>query len=117
MLSEKPAQLLALKHEDETGNGGNGQKAWQELESKFLKVTDDIIRAKLAELAATSMKPGQDPDDYFMEATLKRNEVTWMGEPMTERRFKDILVQGFTDEYDPVKFQIYRESSSDLDDI
>ena len=52
-----------------------------------------------------------------MEAILKRNEVTGMGEPMTNRRFKDILVMGFTDEYDAVKFQIYRDSSSGLDDI
>ena len=72
----------------------------------------------LAELAATSMKPGQDPD-YYLEAILKRNEVTAiiMGEPMTGRRFNDILVQGFTDEYNPVKFQIYRDSSFGLDDI
>ena len=48
------------------------------------------------------MKPEQDLDDYFTEAILKRNEVTGMGEPMTDRCFKDILVQGFTDEYDPV---------------
>ena len=87
LITEKPAQLLVLKHEDEAGIGGNGQKAWQELESKFLKVTDEVIRAKLAELVATSMKPDQDPDDYFMEAILKRNEVAGMGEPMTDRRF------------------------------
>ena len=68
MLTEQPAQLLVLKHEDKAGIRGNGQKAWQELESKFIKVTDEVIRAKLAELAATIMKAEQDPDDYFMEA-------------------------------------------------
>ena len=52
-----------------------------------------------------------------MEAILKRNEVTGMGEPMTDRRFKDILVQGFKDEYDAIKFQIYQDSSFGLDDI
>ena len=106
LLTEKPAQLLVLKHEDETGIGGNGQKAWQELESEFLKVTDEVIRDELAELAPTSMKPGPYPDDYFMEAILKRNEVTGIGEPMTDRRFEDSLVQGFTNECDAVKFQI-----------
>lgn len=63
------------------------------------------------------MKPGQDPYDYFMEAILKRNEVAGMGEPMTDRRLKDILAQGFKDENDPVKFQIYRDSSFSPDDI
>ena len=36
---------------------------------------------------------------------------------MTDRRFKGILVQGITDEYDVVKFQIYRDSSFGLNDI
>ena len=40
-----------------------------------------------------------------------------MGKPMTDRRFKDILVQGLTNENDAVKFQIYRDSSIDPDDI
>ena len=52
-----------LRHEAEIGIKGNGQKAWQDLESKFLTVTDEAIRAKLAELATTSMKPGEDLDD------------------------------------------------------
>ena len=83
----------------------------------FLETTYKVVRAKLAELAAPSMKPGQDPDGYFMEAKFKRNEMTGMGEPVTDRRYTDILVQGFTDEYDAVKFQIYRDSSFGLDDL
>ena len=63
------------------------------------------------------MKSGKDPDDNFMEAILKRNVVIGMGEPMTDRPFKDILVQGLTDEYDAVKFQIYRDSSFGIDDL
>ena len=50
-ITKKTAQLLV----DETGIGGNGQKAWQELESKLLKVTDEVIRAMLAELSATTI--------------------------------------------------------------
>ena len=61
------------------------------------------------------MRPGQDPDDYVMEAIFKRNEVKGIGDPMTGRRFKDILVQGFTGEYDAVKLQM--DSSFGFDDI
>ena len=57
LLTEKPAQLLVLKHEDETAIGGTGQKAWRALQ--FLNITDYVIHAKLAELTATSMKPGK----------------------------------------------------------
>ena len=51
-----------------------------------------------------------------MEVIQKRNEVTGREELMTDRRFKDILDQGFTDEYDAVKFQMSRDSSFGLDD-
>ena len=69
MVTQKPASLSVLKHEDATGTSGDGQKAWEELQEKHIKVTDETIRAKTAELAATTMKSGQDPDDYFTEAT------------------------------------------------
>ena len=36
---------------------------------------------------------------------------------MSDRHFKDIWVQGFTDEYGAVRFEIYRDSSFGLDDI
>lgn len=52
-----------------------------------------------------------------MEAILKRNGATGMGELMIDRRVKDILIQGFTDEYDSVSFQIHRDSSLSLDDM
>lgn len=70
LITKKPPQVLVPKQKDENGIGGNGQKAWHELESKFLKITDEVIRVKLAQLAATSMNPGQDTDDYFMLAIL-----------------------------------------------
>lgn len=79
LFTEKPAQRLVLKHENETRIGGNAQKVWQELESKSLQAKDEVIRAKLAELPATSMKGGQDPDGYCMETIFNRNDATEMG--------------------------------------
>ena len=96
MVTPKPAYLIVLKHEDATGTSCDGRKAWDELQEKYLKVIDETISAKTAELAATTMKSGQDPDDYFTEAIIKRAEVEAMGEPVTDRWFKDIVVQGFT---------------------
>ena len=46
---EKPAQFQDPKYKGDTGIGGNGQKAWQELESEFLKITYEAIRTNLAE--------------------------------------------------------------------
>ncbi|CAN0373449.1 unnamed protein product, partial [Scytosiphon promiscuus] len=117
MVTQKPASLIVLKHEDTTGTSGDGRRAWEELQEKYLKVTDETIRAKTAELAATTMKSGQDPDDYFTEAVIKRAEVEAMGEPMTDRRFKDIIVQGFSPEYESIKLMMYRDPTFDLAQI
>lgn len=55
-------------------------------------------------LVNSSMKQGQDPDDFFMEKTLARVELEKMGEPISERTFKDICAQGFTSECKDIKF-------------
>ena len=39
------------------------------------------------------MKSTQDLDDYFTEAIIKSAEVEAMGEPLTDRSFKDIFVR------------------------
>ena len=62
------------------------------------------------------MKARYDPGDCVMEAILKRSEVTGIFQPMTDRRLKVILVQGFRNEYDAVKIQIYRAPSFGFDD-
>ena len=90
LLSEKPASLLVLKHEDETGMTGDGEKALQELVSKCNKVTDEVIRAKMDNLVNSNMKQGEDPDSYFMEKTLARSELEKLGETISDRSFKDI---------------------------
>ena len=59
-----------LKHEETTGTSGDGRRVWKELQEKYLKVTDETIRSKTAELAATTMKSGQDLGDYFTEAII-----------------------------------------------
>ena len=67
LLTEKPASLLVLKHEDETGTTGDGHKAIQKHVSKYNKVTDEVIRAKMDKLVNTNMEQGEDPDSHFME--------------------------------------------------
>ena len=100
LLIDKPAALLVAKHEDTTGTtSGNGQQALLELVSKYKKVTDEVIRSTTDKPVNTTMKQGEDPDDYFKEKTLARVELEKMGEPISDRRLKDICVQGFTSEY------------------
>ena len=103
LLSEKPASLSVVKHEEETGTTGDGQKALQELVLKYNKVTDEVIQAKMDKLVNTNKEQGEDPDSYFMEKALARSELEKMGEMISDRRFKDICGQGFTAGYKDIK--------------
>ena len=117
LLTEKPASLLVLKHEDETGTTGDGQKALQELVSKYNKVTDEVIWTKMDKLVNTNMEQGEDPDSYSIEKTLARSELEKMGEMISDRRFKDICVQGFTSEYKDIKMMLCRDPTFDIDQM
>ena len=103
LLTENPSSLLVFKHEDEAGTTGDEQNTLQELVSKYNKVTDEVIRAKMDKLVNSNMGQGEDPDSYFMENTLARSEGEKMGEMISDRRFKDICVQEFTAEYKDIK--------------
>ena len=117
LSTEKSAYLLVLKDEDETGTTGDGQKALRELVSKYNKVTDEVIRAKMDKLVNTNMEQGEDPDSYFIEKTLARSELEKMGEMISDRRFKDVCVQGFTAKYKDIKMMISRDPTFDIDQI
>ena len=45
------------------------------------------------------MMDGQDPHEYFLRATLLRGQVEQMGKSISDRRFKDIMVQGLATDY------------------
>ena len=40
-----------------------------------------------------------------------------MDEPITDRHFKDIIIQGIPREYDNIKFCVYRDPTFNLDEI
>ena len=105
------------KNEDTTGKSGDGLKALQELVSMYNKVTGEVIRTTMEKLVNTSMKQGQDPDDDLMEKALARSELEKMGEPISDRRFKDICVQGFAAEYNDIKLITYRDPTFDIDQM
>ena len=118
LLMERPASLLVHKHEDETGTTGDGQKALQELVSKYNKVTGEVIRAKMDKLVNSNMDQGEDPESYFMEKTLARSELEKMTEIISDRRFKDICVQGFTAKYKDIKMMVmYRDPTLNIDQM
>ena len=114
LLTGKTAALLVSKHKDTAGTSGNGQPTLLELVGKCNKVTDEVIRSTMNKLVDSTMKQGQDRDN-FIEKTLARAELEHMGEPISDRRFKDICVQGFTSEYKDIVMMMYRDPTFDID--
>lgn len=55
---------------------------------------------------ATAVMFGQDPDDYFTKAVVKGADME-MGEGMTGQRFKGIIVQGGSPEYETIVVWIW----------
>ena len=45
------------------------------------------------------MKPGQVLDELFLRASLLRDQVESMGEPIAERTFKEIIAHRLTGDY------------------
>ena len=117
LLVEEPAALSVQKHEDDTGISGDGQAAFEELCNNYDRVTDEVIRAKMEALEHTPMKPGENPDDFFNCKHLLRAQLVKMGEPISDRRFKDICVQGFSNEYNDVKLMVFRDPTFTILDM
>ena len=64
LVTEEPASYPVRKHrEGTTGTRGHGRKAWKDLHSRYMTAPDETIRSKSAELVATTMKPGQGPNE------------------------------------------------------
>ena len=68
-ITAAPASFLMRKHKATTRLRGSGQEELLGMTKKYLEATDVTIRSKTAELTATSMTDGQDPDEYFFHTT------------------------------------------------
>ena len=102
LVTDKATALLVAAHAyDERSTRGNGQKAMKELEDKYLRVSNETIRALQAEVAA--MEPVEDPDTYVMNANRLRRKLAAVKEPVTDRHFTDIIAQGQPENYRDIK--------------
>ncbi|CAB1111900.1 unnamed protein product [Ectocarpus sp. CCAP 1310/34] len=113
-LVELPAALTLHKHEDDTALSGDAQAAFAELKANYNRVTDEVIRAKLDDLERTVMEPGENPDDFFNKKHRLRSQLEKMGETISDRRFKDICVQVFSEDYKDINIMVFRGLSFDV---
>lgn len=94
-MDRKVAPLLVAIHAyDERATRSDAQKAIEDLEEKYLRVTNETIRAlQTARINdTTAMEPGEDSDHYIMQANHLRSRLAAVKEPVTDRHFTDIII-------------------------
>lgn len=79
-----------MRGEGARGTRSEVQKALNKSESKYFKITNEMLRATQEAIATKSMTPGQGPDDFVNERTRLRNLLTETEEPITGRHCTDI---------------------------
>ena len=55
------------------------------------------------------MRPNQDPDEHLTEVFQQRDELKHIGESFTEARILNTILEGLSDEYEPVRFATERD--------
>ena len=114
LVTDKAAALLVAVHAyDERRTRGDDRGAMQELEEKYLRVTNETIRAVQAALSATSMEPDEDPENYIMKVIRIRSRLTAVNEPVTASA--PTLVQGLQKSYRDIKLTTYSDPDLDLE--
>lgn len=86
----------------------DGQKALNKSESKYFKITIEMLHATQEAITTKSMTPGQDPDNFVNERTRLRNLLAETEEPITGQALHRHR-QGLTGEYLDVKLVTWKD--------
>ena len=63
----------------------------------------------MRKLNGMAMKPNQGSDEYLTEGFYHRNELEHIGESFTEARMLNLILEGLSDEYEPIQFAAERD--------
>ena len=61
--------------------------------------------------------PNQDPDEYFTEMFQQRDKLEHIGEIFTEARILGLILEGLSEEYEPIRFAAERVPEITLTEI
>ena len=71
-------------------------------------------RILMRKLNGMTIRPNQDPDIYLTEVFQQRDELEHVGESFTEARNLDIILEGLSNEYEPIRFAAERDPEISL---
>ncbi|CAM9355662.1 unnamed protein product, partial [Sphacelaria rigidula] len=95
----------------------DGKNAWEALVGKYEDFSKKRRRILMRQLDNIKMSPGQDPDVFLTKIYELRDQLVYMGEPISDDRLTDIVVEGLTDEYDRIKYDAERDPDFGISDI
>ena len=78
------------------------QAAWRATGEKYLSSSMQRWRILMRKLNGMTMKPNKDPDEYLTEVFQQRDELEYIGERFTEARILNIILDGLSDEHEPI---------------
>ena len=65
-------------------------------------------------LNGITMRSNQDPDEYLTEVIQQRDELAHIGESFAEATILDMILEGLSDEYEPIRLAAERDSEISL---
>ena len=78
------------------------QAAWRAIGEKCLNSSQQRRRILMRKLNGMTMRSNQDPHEYLFEVCQQRDEIEHIGESFMEERILDIILEGLSDEYEPI---------------
>ncbi|CAM9512073.1 unnamed protein product, partial [Sphacelaria rigidula] len=91
--------------------------AWEALVGKYENSSKQRRRILMRQLDNIKILPGQDPDVFLTKMYELRDQLVYMGEPISDDRLTDTAVEGLTDEYDRIKYDAERDPDFSISDI
>ena len=91
--------------------------AWRATGEKCLNSSMQRRHILKHKLNGMTMRPNQDPDEYLTEVFQQRDELEHIGESFTEPRILDIILEGLSNEYEPIRFAAERDPEISLKEI
>ena len=71
----------------------------------------------MRKLNGMTMRPNQDPDEYLTEVFQQRDQLEHIAESFAEACILDIILEGLSDEYEPIRFAAERDPEISLKEI
>ncbi|CAM9471704.1 unnamed protein product, partial [Sphacelaria rigidula] len=91
--------------------------AWEALVAKYEISSKQRRRILMRQLDNIKMSPGQEPDVFLTKVFELRDQLVYMGEPISDERLVDIVVEDLGDDYDRIKYDAERDPDLSISDI